>query len=150
MDAITGAAQSPAAVSGIWAAAPAQKPEASGPDAPVKPAPVMDEYVPGEEHIPSGLYWVGKDEAGAPKVYFDDPEAKPASKDKAERCTTNTDKVDRELERLRRRAEELARQFDAETDPARAQALGQKLARVEAELAQKDNDAYRRQNAVIS
>ncbi len=150
MDAITGAAQSPAAVSGLWAAAPARASEASGPDAPAKPAPVMDEYVPGEEHIPSGLYWVGKDEDGAPKIYFDDPEAKPASKDKAERCTTNTDKVDRELERLRRRAEELVRQLDAETDPARARELERKQARAEAELAQKDNDSYRRQNAVIS
>ncbi len=150
MDAITGAAQSLAAVSGIREAAPVQKPQAPDSAAPAKPAPVMDEYVPEEEHTPSGLYWVGKDEDGAPKVYFDDPEAKPASKDKAESCTTNTDKVDRELERLRRRAEELAQQLDAEPDPARAQALEQKLARAEAELAQKDNDTYRRQNAVIS
>lgn len=149
MDAITGLAQSLPAVSGIRAAAPVPKPEAPDSAAPAKPAPVTDKYIPEEEHTPSGLYWVGKDEEGAPKVYFDDPEAKPAGS-KSERCTTNTDRVDRELEQLRRRAEELGRQLGAEADPAKAQALEQKLARVEAELARKDNDAYRRQNAVIS
>jgi len=150
MDAITGAAQSLAAVSGIREAAPVQRPESLDSAAPVKPAPVIDRYVPEEEHAPSGLYWVGKGEDGAPKICFDDPEAEPTSKGKAERCTTDTGKVDRELERLRRRAEDLARQLDAEPDPAKAQALAQKLAQAEAELAQKDNDAYRRQNAVIS
>lgn len=150
MDPITSSALPLGGVPTAREAAPVQRPEPQAPAAPAKPAPVMDGYTPGEEHTPSGLYWVGKDENGAPKVYFDSPEAKPASGDRAERCTTNTDKVDRELERLRSRADRLERQLDTETDPAKAQVLEQKLAAAKAELAQKDNDAYRRQNAVIS
>ena len=37
-----------------------------------QPKPVMDEYVPEEPREPSGRYWVGKDEDGQPKIYFDD------------------------------------------------------------------------------
>ena len=36
--------------------------------------PVMDEYVPEEPQEPSGRYWMGRDEDGQPKIYFDDPE----------------------------------------------------------------------------
>ena len=147
MEAITGAVQSFSAVSSLREAAPVPKPEAQPP---AKPAPVLDQYVPGEAHAPSGLYWIARGEDGAPKVYFDDPEAKPASGGRAEPCTTRTDTVDRALEQLRRRREELEQRLGAETDPSRAQALEQKLTRVEAELAQKDNDAYRRQTAVDS
>lgn len=145
MEAIAGAAQSLAALSGIREAAPVQRPEASPAQAPEKAAPIMDEYVPEEDRTPSGLYWIGRDEQGAPKVYFDDPEGKPA-----ETCTTNTDKVDRELERLRSREEELEQRLGAETDAAKAREIERRLDQVQAELAQKDNDSYRRQNAVIS
>lgn len=145
MEAIAGAARLSAAISAVREAAPVPQPEASAPETPSKPAPVTDGYIPEEERTPSGLYWVGKDENGAPKVYFDDPEGKPA-----ETCTTNTDKVDRELERLRQKEEELEQQLNAEADPSKAQALEQRLASIRAELAQKDNDAYRRQNAAIS
>ena len=144
MEAITGAARSMAAVSAAKETAPVRRPD-SRPQSASKPVPVMDKYVPGEEREPSGLYWVGKDENGSPKVFFDDPEARPA-----ETCTANTDKVDRELERLRSRQEALAQKLGAEPDPARARALEQKLAQVEAELSQKDNDSYRRQNTVFS
>ena len=39
--------------------------------------PVQDEYVPeGEKKRESyGRYWLGKDEDGGPKIYFDNPEA---------------------------------------------------------------------------
>lgn len=145
MEPITGAAQSLAALSGNREAAPVQRPEASPAQAPEKAAPIMDEYAPGEDHTPSGLYWIGRDEQGAPKVYFDNPGEKPA-----ETCTTNTDKVDRELEKLRSREEELEQRLGAETDERKTQELKQRLAQVQAELAQKDNDSYRRQNAIIS
>ena len=36
--------------------------------------PVMDEYIPEEPREPSGLYWMGRDEDGQPKIFFDDPE----------------------------------------------------------------------------
>lgn len=145
MEGIIGLAQSMAPISRVAKAAPVREAESRPQSAPAKPAPDLDEYVPEKEHTPSGLYWVGKDEDGSPKVFFDDPGGKPA-----ETCTTDTGKVDRELERLRRQRDELARQADGQADPARAQVLERKLARVEAELAQKDNDTYRRQHAVIS
>ena len=33
-----------------------------------------DEYIPEEKSEPFGRYWMGKDEDGQPKVFFDDPE----------------------------------------------------------------------------
>ena len=36
--------------------------------------PMMDEYIPEEPQEPSGRYWMGRDENGQPKIYFDDPE----------------------------------------------------------------------------
>ncbi len=139
-------------------------------------APVRDEYVPEEKQEPSGLYWLGRDEDGQPRVYFDDPEGtadepekqeepsadgpdrdkgtdgpgKKASGDKAERCTGNTDKVDREIEKLKKKLEELERQINSETDGDRIEGLEKELARVERELRQKDNDAYRRRHTVFS
>ena len=124
--------------------------------------PVLDEYVPEEKQEPSGRYWLGKDEDGQPKIYFDDPErtdgepsdapspAKRAAGDKAERCTGSTDQVDREIERLRRRRETLEQEIRSQTDDAKIKELERKLAQVERELAQKDNDAYRRQHTVFS
>lgn len=117
--------------------------------------PVMDEYIPGEKQESPGLYWLGKDEDGSPKIFFDDPEEPdiPEKKDpdgKAERCTASTDKVDREIERLKRKRDELEEQINRETDPARAEKLEKDLAQVERELRQKDNDAYRRQHTVFS
>lgn len=70
--------------------------------------------------------------------------------DKAERCTANTDQVDREIEGLKARKEMLERQINAQTDEARVMELERKLAQVERELARKDNDTYRRQHAVFS
>ncbi len=145
MEGIAGLTQPMAPAAPAAQASPVRRVEQEPQAAPARPAPDMDEYIPEGEHIPSGLYWVGRDEDGSPKVFFDDPGGSPA-----ETCTTDTGRVDRELEQLRRRREELARQADAQTDPSRAQALEQKLAGVEAELARKDNDSYRRQHAVIS
>ena len=157
---ISGAAQSLAAAAGVKAAPEVQRPEAEA-AAPSR-TPVMDEYVPEEKQELSGRYWLGRDEDGRPKVYFDDPEraddepsdapapAKKAAEDKAERCTANTDQVDREIERLRRRKETLEQQINAQTDGAQIKELKQKLAQVERELALKDNDTYRRQHTVFS
>ena len=108
-------------------------------------APVYDEYTPEDKtaHQPIGLYEVVPDEDGRPSIHFDDPE-------KAEQTTTNTDQVDRELEQLRKKAEDLQRQVQNAADPQQAQRLQKQLQQVEYELSQKDNDAYRRQHAVIS
>ena len=159
-DMISGAAPPLTATAGVKAAPEVQQPEAEA--FPHSRAPVMDEYIPEEKQEPSGRYWLGKDEDGKPKIYFDDPEraddgpsdapspAKRAAGDKAERCTGSTDQVDREIERLRRRKETLEQEIRSQADDAKIKELERKLAQVERELAQKDNDAYRRQHTVFS
>lgn len=150
-----------------------RRPEDEPRGRPVKPA--MDEYVPEEKREPSGRYWLGRDEDGRPKIWFDDPERtldgpgrpddvsdadglpqdggakRPEKKGKEEeRCTGNTDRVDREIEQLKKRREELKRLLHTETSEANVKNLEKQLAQVERELRQKDNDAYRRRNTVFS
>ena len=140
--------------------------------------PARDEYIPEEKREPSGRYWLGRDEDGQSRVYFDDPERaadapqkrdefpdadnpdkareaeipgkKAANDRKAETCTGNTDAVDREIEKLKKKQEELKRQIHSETDDTKIKELEKKLAQVESELRQKDNDTYRRQHTVFS
>jgi len=142
--------------------------------------PLRDEYVPEEKRQePWGRYWLEKDGDGGLKVHFDDPEAPedapaapeedekkpedaapgkeapekaapPGGERGAERCTCNTDKVDRELEKLRKKRAELEKQLASETDGAKAGELERKLSQAENELRQKDNDAYRRRRAVFT
>ena len=113
-----------------------------------------DEYISSEKsgNKPSGLYRMGQDENGNPKVLYDDPkkaEKKPGA-GKAEECTTNTDAVDREIEKLKEEKRQLEQQIQAETDENKVKELEKKLVQVEVELSQKNNDTYRRQNAVVS
>ena len=137
-----------------------------------RPAPAMDEYVPEEPREPSGRYWIGRDGEGRPKLCFDGPEraedaaqgpgkapeaerpggAKGPEKGgkKGERWICNTDSVDREIERLKKKRQELERQLGAERGQDRAKELERQLAQVERELAQKDNDTYRKQHAVFT
>ena len=144
--------------------------------------PVMDEYIPEEPQEPSGRYWMGKDEDGQPKIYFDDPERaadapkqpedapkKPDAdapeepdpadqgakgperkKDKDEVWEGNTDKVDREIEKLKKKQQELKQRLNTETDEAKIKDLEHQLAQVEQELKQKDSDTYRKQNATYT
>ena len=139
-------------------------PKAAGEEAPEAapaPRPAGDRYEPEDPSEPIGLYRVERDEEGNPRVRFDAPEAgkdapkgegpsrkEPEVKKDTETCDTS--RVDREIEALKKRREQLKRQLESAADPDKAQRLEQKLAQVEAELAQKDNDAYRRQNAVYS
>ncbi len=122
------------------------------------PKPQRDQYLPEEKPEPIGRYWMGKDEQGQPKIFFDHPQkAGPASptnapekaepERKAEICICDTGKVDRELEKLKKRQSELKQSFATEANPARRQDLEKKLNQVERELEQKDNDTYRRQHA---
>ena len=136
--------------------------------------PVMDEYIPEEPQEPSGRYWMGKDEDGQPKIYFDDPEraadapkqpedapeepdpegqgakGPEGKKDKGETWECNTDKVDREIEKLKKKQQELEQRLNTETDEAKIKALERQLSQVEQELKQKDSDTYRRQHAVYT
>ena len=113
-----------------------------------------DEYISSEKsgNKPSGLYRMGQDENGNPKVLYDEPKKvqKKSATGKAEECTTNTDAVDREIEKLKEEKRQLEQQIQAETDDEKVKELEKKLAQVEAELNQKNNDTYRRQNAVVS
>lgn len=121
-----------------------------------------DEYISSEKFgsKPSGLYRLGQDENGNPKVLYGDPKRAVKAKDvqpkeeaakKAEKCTTNTDSVDREIKNLKEEKEQLEQQIKAAGgDKEKVKVLEKKLAQIEGELSQKDNDTYRRQNAVIS
>jgi len=125
-----------------------------------------DEYVSSEKSgsRPSGLYRMGQDENGNPKVLYEDPKKSGGADEKgqpiagadspeddAEECTMNTDMVDREIKKLKEQKQQLEQQIKAASgDEEKVKELEKKLSRVEGELSQKDNDTYRRQNAVIS
>ena len=123
---------------------------------------LKDEYISSEKSSskPSGLYRLGQDENGNPKVMYDDPKRVAKAKDvqqkeepakKAEKCTTNTDNVDREIEKLKEEKKQLEQQIKAVAgDKEKVKVLEKKLAQIEGQLSQKDNDTYRKQNAVIS
>ena len=164
-----GAVQPLTAAEKILGVQKAPKPEEEG--RPLKP--VMDEYVPEEPREPSGRYWMGRDEDGQPKIYFDDPEraadapkqpeappdapeepeenkgAKGPEGKKDEVWEGNSDKVDREIEKLKKKQQELEQQLNTETDEAKIKELERQLSQVEQELRQKDNDAYRRQHTKV-
>ena len=157
----------------VLGASKVQKPEEEAQGRQQKP--VMDEYVPEEPQEPSGRYWMGRDEDGQPKIYFDDPERAanapkqpedtpeaeepdPAGqgakgpegeKDKDEVWEGNSDKVDREIEKLKKKQQELEQRRNTETDEAKIKDLERQLAQVERELKQKDNDTYRRQHTTV-
>ena len=169
----TGAVQPLATAEKVLGASKVQKTEEESQGRQLKP--VMDEYVPEEPQEPSGRYWMGKDEDGQSKIYFDDPERAadapkqpedtpeaeepdPAGqdakgpegkKDKDEVWEGNSDKVDREIEKLKKKKEELEQRLNTETDEAKIKALERQLTQVESELQQKDNDTYRRQHTTV-
>lgn len=105
-----------------------------------------DEYSPREPEEPSGRYWMEPGEDG-PKIKFSDPEkaeGKPLNV-----TTMNTDQVNREIERLRKKVEELEAKAAKAEGPERER-LERQLKAAQQELNQKDNDGYRRANAKIS
>ena len=170
----TGAVQPLTTAEKVLGAPKVQKPEEDAQSRQLKP--VMDEYVPEEPQEPSGRYWMGKDEDGQPKIYFDDPEraadapkqpedapeaeepdpegqgtkGPEGKKDKGETWECNTDKVDREIEKLKKKQQELEQRLNSETDEAKIKDLEHQLAQVEQELKQKDSDTYRKQNATYT
>lgn len=120
-------------------------------------APVYDEYIPGDSAAKqsAGLYQIAHDEDGTPRIRFDDPEKggpeKAGPERRAETTTCSTDKVDRELESLRREEEQLQERLrSASADPEQSRDLEKQLEQIQRELQQKDNDGYRRQHAVFS
>lgn len=125
-----------------------------------------DEYINSEKsgRRPSGLYHMGKDENGNLRVLYDDPKKADGADKKeqprvgagrpekdTEKCTGNTDAVDREIKKLKEQRRQLEQQIKAASgDEEKIRELEKKLSRVESELSQKDNDTYRRQHTVFS
>ena len=136
----------------------------------------QDVYIRSEKSgkEPVGLDRIGQDENGGRKIFFEDPdkavradgnEAPTAEKadvkkpkvdgdsqgKPAEVCIGNTDKVDREIEKLKEKKRELEQQIrSASGDERKIRELEKKLAQVEQELSQKDNDTYRKQHSEFS
>lgn len=132
------------------------------------------------EKKPSGLYRLGQDEHGNRKIFYEQPgkpgsteekgrqDTKAAESEKKDngrqtaanpqqpgkpekKCTANTDKVEREIRKLKEKKQQLEQQIkSASGDEKEVQELEKKLAEVENELRQKDNDVYRRQNTSFS
>ncbi len=135
----------------------------------IESIPVLkDEYISSGKSgsRPSGLYRMGQDENGNPKVLYDNPKKSVGAdtegkgqprvnsgsrEDDVEECSANTDKVDREIKKLKEKKQQLEQQIKAASgDEEKVKVLEKKLAQIESELSRKDNDTYRRQNAVIS
>ncbi len=106
-----------------------------------------DEYAPREPAKAFGRYWMEPGEDG-PKVNFDQPE-EASEKEVSNVTVTDTDDVDREIERARKKVEDLQSQADRAQGPERER-LERQLKRAQSDLERKDNDQYRRQHAKIS
>ena len=66
---------------------------------------------------------------------------------KSKSATYNTDKVDAEIKRLREQKQQFEKQLRSARDPRQAVMLQKQISRLDRELQQKDNDAYRREHA---
>ena len=77
------------------------------------------------------------------------PEKEKASGEKSETTTINTDQVDREIERLKQKKQALEQQILAAQNEQQREALEQELRMIESALSFKDNDTYRKQNAIV-
>ncbi len=147
------------------------------------------------EKEPTGLYRIGQDDNGNRKIFFDDPnmDDRATAKEKmkvdddrskggtdgkepkvsgnhpgklVDRCVVNTDKVDREIKKLKEKKQQLEKQIQSasggemssgypampfgDKDERKIWNLEKQLVQVENELRQKDNDIYRRSHSVFS
>lgn len=127
--------------------------------------------VPKDEYIssgksgkkPSGLYRMGQDENGNPKIVFDAPQKAEESEseqaagtklkglpdnDRVKVTVGNMDKVKKEIEKLKEEKKQLEQQLNmAEGNEQKTKELEAKLAQVEAELSVKDTAEYKKQHA---
>ena len=119
--------------------------------------------LPEAEYIPSepvkGLYKPGRDAEGNQTIEYLDPHKEESPKTENAQtssqtsrsggsATTDTDKVDREIEKLKEKKAQLEQKLHT-ADESQKKELEVALRQVEAELAQKNNDSYRRQNTSI-
>ena len=102
-----------------------------------KDAAEADKAAEGAENAPTE----GKKADDAPKAEGGEPTQK------SKTATYNTDKIDREIKRLREQKQQFEKQLRSASDPQQAVMLQKQISRLEKELQQKDNDAYRREHA---
>ncbi len=121
----------------------------------------FDTYEAQPQQQSAGVYQVAHDAEGHQIIQVDEnletvqeqPKAQP--QDEGEKpiivkTTGNTDKVDREIEKLKQTQAQLEQKIAAAKEPKDKEALETQLAQVEAELKLKDNDTYRRQHMEIT
>lgn len=104
----------------------------------------VEPRTPSDAELPSGASAPHR-ESGEGSDPPEDAEEK-----KASTTTVNTDDVDREIERLRHKAQELEQASRAAQGEEEKESARRALADAERELAMKDNDAYRRAHAHFS
>lgn len=109
----------------------------------------------------TGMYKVSHDEKGQQIIQVDknqeDMQNQPKTESQNEgekptivKTTGNTDKVDKEIEKLKQTQTQLKQKIAAAKDTREKESLEAQLAQVEAELKLKDNDTYRRQHMEIT
>ena len=76
----------------------------------------------------------------------DSKRVKNEKSEKSEMWRCSTDKVDREIEKLKKQKAELEGKLSMEKDERKIQELERQLSQVERDLSQKDNDTYRKQH----
>lgn len=136
-----------------------QKAKESSKDSSIEIKRRFDTYEAEEPQQSAGLYKVTHDENGQQIIQVDknqqdsQPEAEPQNEGEKPiivKTTGNTDKVDREIEKLKQTQTQLQQKIAATKVPEEKESLEKQLAQVEAELKLKDNDTYRRQHMEIT
>ena len=77
------------------------------------------------------------------------PGAEKTPEQKTEQTTVNTDQVDREIEHLKKKKQALEQQLRTAQNEQQREALERELQMIESALSFKDNDMYRKQNAIM-
>ena len=112
-------------------------------------APRFDSYIHEEPAEDAGIYKAEYNENGLRTIKFQEAdETETSQKVKSSKTTMDTEKVDREIEKLKQAKEQLERRI-AVADEKNREVLEAELLNVETQLRQKDNDTYRRQHAQI-
>ncbi len=121
----------------------------------------VDTYEAQPPQQSAGVYQVTHDENGRRIIQVDEscetaqgqPKAKPqdeSEKPNIVKTTVNTDKVDKEIEKLKQTQTQLEQKIAAAKGPKEKEKLEAQLAQVNAELKAKDNDTYRQQHMEIT
>ena len=121
----------------------------------------VDTYEAQPPQQSAGVYQVTHDENGRRIIQVDEscetaqgqPKAKPqdeSEKPNIVKTTVNTDKVDKEIEKLKQTQTQLEQKIAAAKETKEKEKLEAQLAQVNAELKAKDNDTYRQQHMEIT